>query len=1338
MEGDGFGVNHTIKSPATTQRSYSYASRTSSQLGQSPGWVARIGNKMDLDLGENRDLAGVVTQARGNNYGPFAVTRFSVEYKLEGANDFVAVPGEPLYGPDVEFLSNTTHGWHVNMNKLFNAYFPQVIRARYVRFVIKECSGHCNMRAEVLLHISNDMFAGKHVFRRCLNTDRYTRVINVGALSMEEANQYSYTHPKHFVKSVDCPGCYSCREMPLTPNTKGGGLGWQVYNGYQGFTVHVSNGGQANAVLTVSLQAGLTWGEHNPEFLCRVDPRTAGPAEPDLVDDEGWTTFLLPDGTEEGGDNEGGDPDHDDVINAIAAGFHPPEAVRDLESTDQANLAAVYPPGAQVDPSITDGPWHSREADLGGWTNRTSTADKYTLPATTLDGGRGGGYWPPKPTLKVSFMPIPKAGEMTTRWYPKKHASFNAVTKLREDTTNLGWHIDSGAVEADHTHGGTNETVRFGWRCPARIGWFDSNWNEKNGGVWPSYAHGAAKDVGTYFQASAGAAHARCPDGRINAWEATVPNGVYTVTAGLHSNFRGDDNAGCTFENVRATGTSGNTYVYSVEVADGKFTLSGSPPKPCQAVAWLKLDLLSSKLYPKPWLPAPPKAWWQLELDDATADIGMVVVRLPHEGFTSAATYPSSAEVGVPDCRQWWLYAPAKCYRMLTSSRKMGAHPEMVTYPNFPGFTEPFLEWYFSQHDTDGNGELFYEEFRAAQLQQFFKGDYSMWQRPASANTKGTHGYHDDNAAHLWKRLNVIHQSSSDSTITKDEWVHGMLGQPRTLFCDLFASTRQTHGGNHGPGWCMRDIVGPRIPTHFGHFNDDGAHGFVVAVSDTSCTDQDGCPVASTGGVDGGASTNTTVCEFVTHRSSDSTKRIDCKGVKGKYIQISLPGDGQRLMPTVFVTAHRASVPPLPGTHASNVTASTNPKLQTVCYGVRPRPPPAADASDLLSAAKIHPKTIVDNNPEDPIFWSTCYDRVVIKNWLPLRGEEGDSDDYKTNGVPYIYKNGSYCLDCESVRLNYNNGSYDMKAMDTPRWWLQEQGQCQNCDAVVFDIHTSTTTTTSTSATSSTPTLTTTAVGNAVNNGGDGGIDTINITTNITTTINITTTTTTAITTTTTDVESATVTSLRAALASAGVDVSTIATILAAMQNTIGLAALATAAATDGLAAVLASDKFAAILAEAGLDASAVAAVVAAATAAEVDAVGNDGDKDAAPAPTKGNGGVVAGGILAALGVVILLVSGVMIYRDHQAVAGGSETSSRGSAGVSADVDAGAGAGTGSFYVAGGEAVSSGRSSFNHGNSLIGSASTSFVFANPVYDEGEANNNTNTNTNTSLHEDGWL
>lgn len=127
--------------------------------------------------------------------------------------------------------------------------------------------------------------------------------------------------------------------------------------------------------------------------------------------------------------------------------------------------------------------------------------------------------------------------------------------------------------------------------------------------------------------------------------------------------------------------------------------------------------------------------------------------------------------------------------------------------------------------------------------------------------------------------------------------------------------------------------------------------------------------------------------------------------------------------------------------------------------------------------------------------------------------------------------------------------------------------------------------------------------------------------------------------------EAAVESALRAALTAAGVDVSKAAVILTEMQIIMDMPALATAVATDGLAALLETGAFDSILADAGLDGSAVAAIAAAATAAEVDADNsNGGDEDAAPA-AKSNAGVIVGSIIAVIGVVLLLVGGVQIYR---------------------------------------------------------------------------------------------
>ena len=63
-----------------------------------------------------------------------------------------------------------------------------------------------------------------------------------------------------------------------------------------------------------------------------------------------------------------------------------------------------------------------------------------------------------------------------------------------------------------------------------------------------------------------------CPDGRRNAWEVEVPNGVYMVTVG-HSAIVGilGRLKGCTYENVRTPLASGTwvggeameTYIFS-------------------------------------------------------------------------------------------------------------------------------------------------------------------------------------------------------------------------------------------------------------------------------------------------------------------------------------------------------------------------------------------------------------------------------------------------------------------------------------------------------------------------------------------------------------------------------------------------------------------------------------------------------------------------------------------------------------------------------------------------------------------------------------------------------
>jgi hypothetical protein len=123
--------------------------------------------------------------------------------------------------------------------------------------------------------------------------------------------------------------------------------------------------------------------------------------------------------------------------------------------------------------------------------------------------------------------------------------------------------------------------------------------------------------------------------------------------------------------------------------------------------------------------------------------------------------------------------------------------------------------------------------------------------------------------------------------------------------------------------------------------------------------------------------------------------------------------------------------------------------LPTVCYSVVMPQVVAPDAPDLLSATKIFPKTVVDDDPEDPIFWSTCFERVEdSKEWLPPIGDAGPEIIAAEVAPEYSFvgsKEGeNYCLDCHS--LKHNSGEFDYYHFNTPRWWLQPKGQCTACD----------------------------------------------------------------------------------------------------------------------------------------------------------------------------------------------------------------------------------------------------------------------------------------------------
>ena len=120
------------------------------------------------------------------------------------------------------------------------------------------------------------------------------------------------------------------------------------------------------------------------------------------------------------------------------------------------------------------------------------------------------------------------------------------------------------------------------------------------------------------------------------------------------------------------------TVVFSAEVMDGRFTLSNVFGL-CENVGSIKLDLVTLTPHPAPWLPPPDKEWWQMELSDSTAPVGLVEIMLPHERDAKTfESFPNNEEWHAADCRGWWLYAPARCYHMMVLGEKPGIHPDLA------------------------------------------------------------------------------------------------------------------------------------------------------------------------------------------------------------------------------------------------------------------------------------------------------------------------------------------------------------------------------------------------------------------------------------------------------------------------------------------------------------------------------------------------------------------------------------------------------------------------------------------------------------------------------------
>jgi len=193
----------------------------------------------------------------------------------------------------------------------------------------------------------------------------------------------------------------------------------------------------------------------------------------------------------------------------------------------------------------------------------------------------------------------------------------------------------------------------------------------------------------------------------------------------------------------------------------------------------------------------------------------------------------------------------------------------------------------------------------------------------------------------------------------------------------------------------------PSVPA-VGWFDSDLANtGVIVGVTNSSCGSST-CDVAKIKQC--GRLERANPSSMTSARETDL--RIDCKGKIGKFVYLMLPGSNRRL-------AFRSIE-----VHRERPIGSQN---DMVCYGVQAR---------LQTATE--PEYMVVLDPEDPIFYSTCF--VREKNVTFLGGErQSPPEDWNFNGK---------CIDCQSYQRNKK-----LKGFDLNRWNVVDN--CVDCHAEI-------------------------------------------------------------------------------------------------------------------------------------------------------------------------------------------------------------------------------------------------------------------------------------------------
>ena len=249
-----------------------------------------------------------------------------------------------------------------------------------------------------------------------------------------------------------------------------------------------------------------------------------------------------------------------------------------------------------------------------------------------------------------------------------------------------------------------------------------------------------------------------------------------------------------------------------------------------------------------------------------------------------------------------------------------------------------------------------------------------------------------------------------------------------------------------GRGCPEGGIAGPQS-NPIGRFKNGGIEtGAIISISNQSCVDEVCDPAGQhMCGSDEGTPGKSSFDRAPFSRPGHNLMFPQfswCDRKIGKYVRVWLPGKDRIFEANVFVNRDQPVSPQkLAGANSSKEDDTV------VCYGVE---------------AQVHtdsstPEYIISEDPEDPIFYSTCYVRERSVGFKPIgnqtlvkgafAGGGNETMIYNSNvgTAGKTWKVNGACMSCGSYASNLGTKLDDSQA--PPRWVISGENACRSCEA---------------------------------------------------------------------------------------------------------------------------------------------------------------------------------------------------------------------------------------------------------------------------------------------------